>query len=109
MNRVLNPGVELIRKDNQLVTSYKFYFTTNLFSVMSVASSVCHTKQTPLYIYIYSKIKTNLVYFIYLITTKLFHMPGKACHTHQVIVASDETRLSPDECGRLCLAYETIL
>ena len=36
-----------------------------------------------------SKIKTNLVYFIYLITTTLFRMPGKACHTHQVIVASD--------------------
>ena len=36
-----------------------------------------------------SKIKTNLVCFIYLITTKLFRMPGKACHTHQVIVASD--------------------
>ena len=36
-----------------------------------------------------SKIKTNLVYFIYLITTNLFRMAGKACHTHQVIVASD--------------------
>ena len=37
-----------------------------------------------------SKIKTNLVYFIYLITTNLFRMAGKACHTHQVIVASDD-------------------
>ena len=36
-----------------------------------------------------SKIKTNLVYFIYLIPANLFRMAGKACHTHQVIVASD--------------------
>ena len=42
-----------------------------------------------IYTYIHSKIKTNLVYFIYLITTNLFRMAGKACHTHQVIVASD--------------------
>ena len=44
MNRVLNTGVELI-KDNQLVTSYKFYFTTNLFRVTSRA---CHTHQVNL-------------------------------------------------------------
>ena len=36
-----------------------------------------------------SKIKTNLVYFIYLFTINLFRMPGEACHTLQVIVASD--------------------
>ena len=35
------------------------------------------------------KIKTNLVYFIYLFTTNLFRMPGQACHTLQVIVAFD--------------------
>ena len=36
-----------------------------------------------------SKLKTNLVYFIYLITTNFFRMPGKASHTHQEIFASD--------------------
>ena len=41
-----------------------------------------------------SKIKTNLVYFIYLFTTNLFRMPGKACHTLQVIVAFDLSDIS---------------
>ncbi len=32
----------------------------------------------------------TLVYFIEnLITTNLFRMAGQACHTHQVIIASD--------------------
>ena len=38
-----------------------------------------------------TKIKTNLVYFIYSITTHLFRMQAKPGY----------------ECGRLCLAYET--
>ena len=34
---------------------------------------------------------------IYLITTTLFRMPGKACHTHQVIVTRGKNVLDQSE------------
>ena len=84
-----------------VVVGYYFYMHTQIYTYTHTHT---HTHIYTYYIY-------KLGYFIQvLITTNLFRIVSGAYHTHQAIFASEnQTRKSPDECGKLRLLYETNL